>query len=82
MYLKRFEIKDSQENVFSMEETLSDEGFEYVDDIVDDLKYAYENNHEDYLMNLLNDESLKELLEISKNWNIFHDDYRFRGDNS
>ena len=76
-FMKKYMIINVYNNISGMKQDLiTEDGYEYIDYILDDLKYAY-NHKEDYLMNLLTEEALKELIQISKNYRILTSDYPF-----
>ena len=41
-----------------------------MDCIIADLKYAYETDNENYLMNILNEWAIEEVIRLSEKWDI------------
>ena len=75
-FMKKHTIRNLHNNISGLKELLEEDyGYEKINYILDDLKYAYENDQEDYLMNLVDEFSLVELIKISENWNILTDNY-------
>lgn len=60
-------------NLSSIAENRKKEGYQYIDDILDSLRWAYENKKEDYLMNILNDWEILEVIKISEDYDLLGD---------
>lgn len=67
-------IQNTYNNISGLSDSLTD-NYDYIEDILDDLEYAYENKKENYLMNITHENAVRELIEISKNYNILTNSY-------
>lgn len=70
-YMKKHMIKNVYNNLQRLDLN-SEDGFDdgLISDIKADLKYAYENNEENYLMNLTYTRAVTELVAISKDYEL------------
>lgn len=70
-YMKKWMIANLHNNLNSRKEYYTeDEGCEWMDCIIADLKYAYETDNENYLMNILNEWAIEEVIRLSEKWDI------------
>ena len=74
-FMRKHMIGNLYNNIAGLQETLQEEGYEQIQTILDDLKYAFETDKEDYLMNLTWESGVKEIIDISTNWNVLTNDY-------
>ena len=70
-YMKKYIIKNVYNNLQRLDLN-SEDGFDaaLIGDIKADLIYAYENDNENYLMNLTYGRAVKELIAISKDYDL------------
>ena len=74
-FMRMHMIRNIYNNVSGLRESLEEDGYEYIDYILDDLEYCYTKGKEDYLMNILNDQSVNELVSISHDYRLLGNDY-------
>ena len=75
-FMEKHMIKNTYNNVSGLQEVLEEDyGYEMISEILDDLEYAFNEDDKDYLMNIVGEMPLTELIEISKNYNILTDSY-------
>lgn len=69
-------IANTYNNLSGLQDLLEEEyNYEMIENILDDFEYAFNNEKEDYLMNLVSESALHELIDISENWNILTNSY-------